>query len=123
MVFDNHVRWGVAGRRVDGNSRLLIYDLATDKVSSPLATTFAVRGITTATQGRATPLSNGDVMVEETERGQLMRIAPDGSLRWRYVSADPSGRRLWLSWSRYLDPNDPGILSAVKAATAREQCT
>lgn len=123
MVFDNHVRWGVAGRRVDGNSRLLIYDLATDKVSSPLAATFAVRGITTATQGRATPLPNGDVMVEETERGQLMRIAPDGSLRWRYVSADPSGRRLWLSWSRYLDPGDPGVRSAVEAATAREQCT
>jgi hypothetical protein len=123
MVFDNHVSWGATGRRVDGNSRLLIYDFATDKLSSPLATTFQRRGILTATQGRATPLSNGDVMVEETERGQLMRIAPDGSLRWRYVSADPSGRRLWLSWSRYLDPSDPGVLSAVKAATAREQCT
>ncbi|HEX7850622.1 MAG TPA: arylsulfotransferase family protein [Sphingomonas sp.] len=123
MVFDNHVSWGAAGRRVDGNSRLLIYDFATDKLTSPLANTFARRGILTATQGRATPLSNGDVMVEETERGQLMRIAPDGSLRWRYVSADPSGRRLWLSWSRYLDPNDRGVLSAVKAATTREQCT
>jgi hypothetical protein len=123
MVFDNHVSWGAAGRRVDGNSRLLIYDFATDRLTSPLANTFARRGILTATQGRATPLSNGDVMVEETERGQLMRIAPDGSLRWRYVSADSSGRRLWLSWSRYLDPNDPGVLSAVKAATTREQCT
>ena len=124
MVFDNHVSWGAAGRRVDGNSRLLIYDFATDRLTSPLANTFARRGILTATQGRATPLPNGDVMVEETERGQLMRIAPDGSLRWRYVSADSAGRRLWLSWSRYLDPNDPGVLSAVKAATTtREQCT
>jgi hypothetical protein len=123
MVFDNHVSWGAAGRRVDGNSRLLIYDFATDRLTSPLADTFARRGILTATQGRATPLPNGDVMVEETERGQLMRIAPDGSLRWRYVSADPSGRRLWLSWSRYLDPSDPGVLSAVKAATTKEQCT
>jgi len=122
MVFDNHVQWGYSGRHVDGNSRLLIYDFATGKVTSPLASTFARRDIRTATQGRATPLANGDVMVEETERGQLMRIAPDGSLRWRYVSADSSGRRLWLSWSRYLDPNDPGVLSAVKAATSREQC-
>lgn len=123
MVFDNRVRWGVAGRRVDGNSRLLVYDFATDNVSSPLARTFARRGIATATQGRATPLANGDVMVEETERGALMRIAPDGSLRWRYISADSSGRRLWLSWSRYLDPAAPGVASAVAAATSsKEQC-
>ena len=123
MVFDNHVNWGYSGRRVDGNSRLLVYDFATDKVTSPLAATFARRDILTATQGRATRLANGDVMVEETERGQLMRIAPDGSLRWRYVSADSSGRRLWLSWSRYLDPADPAVLSAIQAATRKEQCT
>lgn len=122
MVFDNHVRWGYSGRRVDGNSRLLIYDFATDKVSSPLAATFARRDIRTATQGRATPLANGDILVEETERGRLMRIAPDGSLRWRYVSADSRGRRLWLSWSRYLDPAQPGVLSAVTAATTKERC-
>ena len=122
MLFDNNVRWGVSGRAVDGNSRLLVYDFKTDTVSSPLAATFAKRGIATATQGRATPLVNGDVMVEETERGMLERIAPDGSLRWRYVSADSSGRRLWLSWARYLDPTVPGVLSAVKAATTKEQC-
>ncbi len=122
MLFDNNVRWGASGRRVDGNSRLLVYDFAADKVSSPLAAAFAMRDITTATQGRATPLANGDVMVEETERGQLLRLAPDGSVRWRYISADSSGRRLWLSWSRYLDPDAPGVQSAVKAATTKEQC-
>jgi len=123
MLFDNNVRWGVTGRAVDGNSRLLVYDFKTDTVTSPLARTFATRGIATATQGRATPFVNGDVMVEETERGMLERIAPDGSIRWRYVSADSSGRRLWLSWSRYLDPDAPGVLSAVKAATStKEQC-
>ena len=123
MLFDNRVAYSATGRRVDGNSRLMVYDFATDTVSSPLAATFAKRGIATATQGRATPLSNGDVMVEETERGALMRLAPDGSIRWRYISADHSGRRLWLSWSRYLDPAIPGVTSAVKAATTKEQCT
>ena len=122
MLFDNNVRWGVTGRGVDGNSRLLVYDFKTGAVTSPLAATFAKRGIATATQGRATPLPNGDVMVEETERGMLMRLAPDGSVRWRYVSADSAGRRLWLSWSRYLDPDAPGVQSAVKAASTKEQC-
>lgn len=122
MVFDNHVRWGADGRRVDGNSRLLVYDFATGQVTSPLARTFERRGISSATQGRATPLPNGDVMVEETEGGRLMRLAPDGSVRWRYVSADASGRRLWLSWSRYLEPDAPGIQSAVRAATLKEPC-
>lgn len=124
MIFDNHVINTVAGRRVDGNSQLKVYDFATDQVTTPLAATFAKRNIATATQGRATPLPNGDVVVEETERGALMRIAPDGSLRWRYVSADSTGRRLWLSWSRYLDPRTPGMMAAITAATtAKEQCT
>jgi hypothetical protein len=121
MVFDNRIRWGVGGREVDGNSRLLVYDFATGKVTSPLAATFARRGIATATQGRATPLANGDVMIEETERGRLLRLAPDGSIRWRYISADSSGRRLWLSWSRYLDPDAPGVTTAVTSAI-KEQC-
>jgi hypothetical protein len=121
MVFDNRIRWGVGGREVDGNSRLLVYDFKTGKVTSPLAATFSRRGISTATQGRATPLSNGDMMIEETERGQLLRIAPDGSVRWRYISADSAGRRLWLSWSRYLDPDAPGVTTAVTSAL-KEQC-
>jgi hypothetical protein len=123
MVFDNNIRWGVNGRHVDGNSRLLVYDLASGKVTSPLAETFARRKISTLNQGRATPLANGDIMVEETEGGRLMRLAPDGSVRWRYISADSSGRRLGLSWARYLDPGAPGILSAVRAATLKESCT
>lgn len=56
-------------------------------------------------------------MVEETERGRVMRLAPDGTLRWIYVSADSRMRRIELRWSRYLDPSADraGIQAASEA--------
>ncbi|MFT4198905.1 MAG: arylsulfotransferase family protein, partial [Pseudoxanthomonas sp.] len=76
-LFDNHLRFGAPqelGKAVDGNSRLLVYDFDDGAISSPLADAFAHEQISTEMQGRATPLAGGDYMVEETERGRLLRL-------------------------------------------------
>jgi hypothetical protein len=119
-VFDNHWRFAWDQReqaQVDGTNHMLVYDLASGAVSDPMATAFAAQNIRTVAQGRATPLSNGDVMVEESEQGRLLRLAPDGTVRWRYIAADADKRRYELRWSRYLDPNADavGIQAAVNA--------
>ncbi|MEZ0243064.1 MAG: hypothetical protein ACAH11_06780, partial [Sphingomonas sp.] len=76
--------------------------------------------LATRAQGRGTPLPNGDAMIEETEQGRLVRIAPDGTLRWRYISADAGQRRMALAWARYLSPSTdgPAIQAAVNAKCA-----
>ncbi len=85
-VFDNNVLESPGGE-VDGTNRLLVFDFATGQTASPFATGFARNRIATRAQGRGTLLPNGDAMIEETEQGRLLRMAPDGTLRWRYISA------------------------------------
>jgi hypothetical protein len=105
---------------VDGTSRIPIYDFATGKVSYPYAAGTTRNRIVSWAQGRATPLANGDMMIEETLRGRLLRMAPDGTIRWRYISADPAMSRYQLRWSRYLDPvtDGPAIQAAEQARCA-----
>ncbi|NHN91198.1 arylsulfotransferase family protein [Acetobacter sicerae] len=103
-VFDNNWRVAAPEGEVDGFNRVAVYDFATDSASYPLDDAMKKLRVHTRAQGRATPLPNGDFMIEETEGGRLMRVAPDGAVRWRYIAATPSMRRLELRWSRYVDP-------------------
>lgn len=116
-VFDNNTLMGYPGERVNGHNRMLVYDFATQASSSPWDRGFAANRIATRAQGRGTPLSNGDAMVEETEQGRLLRMSPEGAVRWRYISADSAERRMALSWARYLDPatDGPAIQATVNA--------
>lgn len=113
-VFDNHWRFAAPEGEVDGTNRIAVYDFAAGTVSYPYQAGTTRNGIMTRAQGRATPLANGDMMIEETERGRLLRMAPDGTVRWRYISADPAMKRYQLRWSRYLDPLTDG--AAIHAA-------
>ncbi len=126
-VFDNNAQSGASAAygvvasvdHIDTNNRLMIYDFDTDRVTAPFDAAFAMHKLKTVTQGRSLILPNGDVFVEETENGRVMRMTPSGALRWRYVAADAQGRRLRLGWSRYLDPATYG--AAIQAA-ANARC-
>ena len=113
-VFNNNWRVAYPEGTVDGTNRVAVYDFATDKVSFPMDRVMQGLHINTHTQGRATPLPNGDFMIEETEGGRVLRAAPDGTIRWLYTSATPKMRRLQLRWSRYLDPSEN--MSAITQA-------
>ncbi|MDF7773760.1 arylsulfotransferase family protein [Sphingomonas sp. AOB5] len=116
-VFDNNIRASDPNMQVDGTNRLLVVDFATGRTSSPWQAGFERNKLATRAQGRGTPLPNGDAMIEETEQGRLVRIAPDGTLRWRFISAGDDMRRMAISWARYLSPSTDGqaIQSAVSA--------
>lgn len=102
-IFDNNARNGHLRDVVAGHNREAVYDFATDRFNHPFDRGFAVNDIRTETQGRGLILANGDVVVEETEYGRILRMAPDGTIRWRYISAKPDGTRTRLGWSRYLE--------------------
>lgn len=126
-IFDNGVESAPDGPRplaangdyVVNHNRIYVYDFATGKAESPFEAAFAAQDIRTVTQGLATIMDNGDVFVEETNYGRLLRMSPDGTVRWRYISTDTGGRRLELGWSRYIDPKTQ---SAAIQAAASARC-
>lgn len=113
-LFDNHWRFAAPEGEVDGTNRIPVYDFGTGQVTYPFARATERTQIRTRAQGRATPMANGDMFVEDTERGRVMRLTPDGQVRWMYIAADAEGRRYELRWSRYLDPTTDG--TAIQAA-------
>jgi hypothetical protein len=116
-VFNNNWRVAWPEGEVDGTNRVAVYDFATDKVTFPMDKVMRALDINTRAQGRATPLPGGDFMIEETERGRVLRAAPDGTVRWLYTSATPDGKRLQLRWSRYIDPQtEQSALSQAQGA-------
>jgi len=116
-IFDNNWRVAAPEGTVDGTNRVAVYDFATDKTIFPMDAVMRTLGINTHAQGRATPLEGGDFMIEETERGRVLRAAPDGTVRWLYTSATPKLRRLQLRWSRYVDPTeDMNAISQARGA-------
>ena len=116
-VFDNNWRVAWPEGEVDGTNRVAVYDFATNQVTFPMDKVMRGLKIDTRAQGRATPLPGGDFMIEETERGRLLRASPDGTIRWLYTSATPDKKRLQLRWSRYLDPQtDMTAISQAQGA-------
>jgi hypothetical protein len=115
-IFDNRTAYGDEGASVIGTSRELVYDFSSGSVTSPWETGFRRWDLAVSSNGRGTPFPNGDLFVEDTERGQALRMDVGGNLRWRYVNADDRKRRYWMFWSRYLDPTQYG--PAIRAAAA-----
>ena len=103
-VFDNQVVIGFADEQVAGHNREIVYDFASRKVSSPFDGGFEKHGLATVVGGRGTPLANGDLVVEDTNAGRLVRMNAQGDVRWRYIHGDEKGTRFRLAWARYLDP-------------------
>ena len=102
-VFDNNARPGWPSLVVNGSNRIMLYDFTDNKISHPFDTVLAKARVATPHQGRQIILANGDTVIEETEHARILRLAPDGTVRWRYVSAKADGARTKLSWSRYLE--------------------
>lgn len=116
-IFDNHWRFAAPDGKVDGSNQVAVYDFANGRVTYPYAAAMRHYAIATHQQGRQHIMPNGDLVVEDSEGGRLMRFAPDGTLRWEYFNTDRQHRLVQLRWSRYLDPktDGPAIQAAVTA--------
>ena len=98
-------------RFLDGFSNVYLYDPETALIDTPYQAVFEKWKISTPTQGKATILDDGDVFVEETDRGRLVRASPD-RLEWSYYNTY-RGEAGVLHWSRYMSAKD---VSRVKFA-------
>ena len=103
-VFDNRISFDAAQPVVHGTSRELVFDFADNTLSSPWEEAFRRHGIRASSNGRGLVLANGDLIIEESNGGEVLRVSPEGAVRWHYVNANAAGERYRLFWSRYLDP-------------------
>ena len=70
--------------------------------SSPYKLALAKNDIRTIGSGRSEIYPNGDVFIEETEYGRLLRVAPDGEIIWQYVNRAKDRRINYVHWSRII---------------------
>ena len=81
-VFNN----GTSTNFKDSKSNILYYNFETNKTYSPFEKSFNNYKISTTTQGLFTITKNGNLFIDETERGRMLMIDSDGELVWEHIS-------------------------------------
>ncbi|WP_273693374.1 hypothetical protein, partial [Shewanella vesiculosa] len=82
------------------NSNVYVYDIKNGHISKPYETVFRDNKLLSPTEGRQRILGNGDVFLEVTARGELLR-ASSSKLRWKYVNRISNYEIGATHWSRY----------------------
>ena len=117
-VFNNN-RMNNAGKSyVDGSNDIMVYDFASDHVSSPWKGALRALDVRTISEGRSNVLPGGDLFVEESNNGRTMRIDANGAVVWSHVNRAADGKVYLGNWSRYLPPEQGKALAKTLARTA-----
>ena len=83
-----------------GHSEIYVITPGNGEVETPYTNILAQERVGTPTQGLAQILTNGDVFIEETEYGRMLRVSQSG-LVWSYYNSDGKISGV-LNWSRYI---------------------
>lgn len=112
-IFNNNMQDRGTGEDVEGTNEILVYDFATDTVSSPYRAWLERANVRTPSEGLFTILPSGHLMVEETDAGRLLFFSPTGELAASHVNRAGDGRIWMQNWSRYLSPAEGAALVAA----------
>lgn len=118
-VFDNNAYDKGRGGYVDGQSEVLVYDFATDTVTSPFHDAMVENQVVTLFEGLVDFLPSGAVFIEEENAGRLLVLGPDGRKMIEYVNRAKNGHLYRLGWSRYVSQE---LGDAAVAAMAQKAC-
>lgn len=119
-VFDNNASQGYPIDWIEGgHSDVMIYDFATDTVTTPWADAFARLEIRSETEGLQTIRASGELLVEEQNSGRFLSIGPDGNVLWEYINrAGKDGSLYRIIWSRFYEPGTGArIVEAIREKT------
>ena len=102
-IFDNNAAIMPWGGTVLGVNDTMIYDFATDAVTTPYSSGYEAHDIRTFTEGRSEILPDGEIFVEEQNYGRLLKMNQAGEITWQYINrAEEDGRVYIVDWARYL---------------------
>ncbi len=86
-------------------SNVYVYNPNDRSILRPYSKMMSRNRVATWTAGRSKILANGDVFIEESDRGRLLRISRN-SVRWEYVNSVSQGTVGAVHWSRYLSEKE-----------------
>lgn len=105
-IFNNNYGDRGRGGEVFGNSNVMIYDFATDSVTSPYDTAMGSDlgkfPVAADTNGLMDFAPTGHLFVEEDTSGRILIFAPDKTLWAEFVNRSAKGTPFRMSWSRYI---------------------
>jgi hypothetical protein len=100
-----------------GPNEVMIYDFATDTVSSPWKDAMTRLDVRSATESLATILPEGELFFEEQESGRIMRITGNGETVWQFINRARDGLIYRVGWSRLLSADEGEDVSRALAST------
>ena len=86
-----------------GQNSVYFYDFKTNEVSEPYREIMKEMEVKTITEGLGTPLSGGDLFIDESNEGRILRVSAD-EVKWEFVRRIDEESLAMSSWSRYLTP-------------------
>jgi len=100
-IFGNDVIRREGAKTIELKNRIYVFDLTDGAIATPYTEPFKMLDIRTPTGGRQEILDHGDVFVEETDYGRLLRLSAKDAV-WTYVVKVDDDTLGMLNWSRYL---------------------
>lgn len=85
---------------------VVIYDFEKNSFYNYLDSSMIKNEVKTKSNGLCEILPNGDLFVEETNRGRLLYFNSNGSLKWSFLNRSDRLDIRQLAWSRILYKND-----------------
>lgn len=102
---------------VEGSNDVMIYDFAADRVTSPFKAALEREDVRSRSEGRALPMPDGGVFVEETNFGRILRLDANGDIIWQYINRGSDDQVYALGWSRPMGRGEgDAVLESIKAA-------
>ena len=92
-------------RLIDGYNQQYIYDFSKQITSTPYDNLFSTSNIGTYTGGRSKILENGDIFIEETDRGRILYGNVNGEI-WSYSEHIGHNKCSQFMWSRYISEEE-----------------
>lgn len=86
---------------VNGQNNIYLFDFADGSLSTPYHEILKQLNVSTQTQGRQELLVGGDVVVEESNSGRILRISPKQAV-WEFTAKVDNASTALMGWSRYL---------------------
>ncbi|WP_276359344.1 arylsulfotransferase family protein [Daejeonella sp. H1SJ63] len=102
-IFGNNIIRNASYDFIDGHNEVYVYDFSKAELSTPYTEFLKKAKVRTMTGGRSEILPNGDVFIEETDFGRMLRGNSRNTI-WQYVERVDENSASVLGWSRILNP-------------------
>jgi hypothetical protein len=86
---------------VNGHNNIYLFDFADGSVSTPFTSVLKEFDVRTPTEGLQERIEKGDVFVEETNYGRILRVSPKQVI-WEFTVKIDDDTVGMVNWSRYL---------------------